>query len=134
MVQALMVNDLQVAFPALTGAVSQIKAGKVKVLAVTSKQRMIELPDVPTVVEAGYPQLLGTNWWVMAAPRGTPSPVIERMARELRIVLNDAEAKKRFSDLGHSAVPMSPQETSNFLRSESARYKDLVERGGIKAE
>jgi tripartite-type tricarboxylate transporter receptor subunit TctC len=134
MMQALMTNDLQVAFPALTGAISQIKSGKVKVLAVTAKQRMSELPDVPTVVEAGFPQLLGTNWWVMAAPRGVPRPIIERMAQELRAALTEPEAKKRFADLGHSPQPMTPSETTAFLRAESARYKELVERGNIKAE
>ncbi|MFM9968080.1 MAG: Bug family tripartite tricarboxylate transporter substrate binding protein [Burkholderiales bacterium] len=134
MVQALMVNDLQVAFPALTGAVSQIRAGKVKVLAVMARQRMAELPDVPTTVEAGFPQLVGTNWWALSAPRGTARAIIDRMAQDLRVILLEPETKKRFSDLGHSPMPMTPADTTAFLKTESARYKELVERGSIKAE
>src|SRR2546427_7192 len=80
MVQALLAGDIQVAFPTLTGIIGPVKAGKLRVLAVMARQRMAELPDVPTTLEAGFPQLVGGNWWVLAAPRGTNSRIIERLA------------------------------------------------------
>src|SRR5258708_13104409 len=84
MVQALLAGDIQVAFPTLTGIIGPVKAGRLKLLAVMARERMAELPDVPTTVEAGFPQLVGGNWWVLAAPRGTNSRIIKPLAAEFR--------------------------------------------------
>jgi tripartite-type tricarboxylate transporter receptor subunit TctC len=99
-----------------------------------ARERMAELPDIPTTVEAGFPQLVGGNWWVLAAPRGTNSRIIERLAAEFRRVLADPVVRKRVSDFGHVAIGLAPAETAGFLKSESARYKSIVELGGIKPE
>jgi tripartite-type tricarboxylate transporter receptor subunit TctC len=134
MVQALLANDIQVAFPTLTGIIGPVKAGRLKVLAVMARQRMPELPDIPTTVEAGFPQLVGGNWWVLAAPRGTNPRIIERLAAEFRAALADPGVRKRIGDLGHVPIGLAPAETAAFLKSESARYKSIVELGGIKPE
>jgi tripartite-type tricarboxylate transporter receptor subunit TctC len=134
MVQALLAGDIQMAFPTWTGIIGPVKAGKLRVLAVMARERMAELPDVPTTVEAGFPQLVGGNWWVLAAPHGTSSRVIERLAADFRRVLADAAVRKRIGELGHVPIGLAPAETAAFLKSESARYKSIVERGGIKAE
>jgi tripartite-type tricarboxylate transporter receptor subunit TctC len=134
MVQALLAGDIQMAFPTLTGIIGPVKAGKLRVLAVMARERMAELPDVPTTVEAGFPQLVGGNWWVLAAPHGTSPKIIERLATDFRRVLADAAVRKRIGALGHVPIGLAPAETAAFLKSESARYKSIVERGGIKAE
>jgi tripartite-type tricarboxylate transporter receptor subunit TctC len=134
MVQALLAGDIQVAFPTLTGIIGPVKAGRLRVLAVMARQRMAELPDIPTTVEAGFPQLVGGNWWVLAAPRGTNSRIIERLAAEFRTALAEPGVRKRVSDFGHVAIGLAPAETAGFLKSESARYKSIVELGGIKPE
>jgi len=134
MVQALLAGDIQMAFPTWTGIIGPVKAGKLKVLAVMSRERMAELPDVPTTVEAGFPQLVGGNWWVLSAPRGTSPRILSRLADEFRKVLADAAIRKRIGELGHVPIGLPPAETAAFLRSESARYKSIVERGGIKPE
>jgi tripartite-type tricarboxylate transporter receptor subunit TctC len=134
MVQALLAGDIQMAFPTWTGIIGPVKAGKLRVLAVMSRERMAELPDVPTTVEAGFPQLVGGNWWVLSAPRGTSPRILSRLADEFRKVLADAAVRKRIGELGHVPIGLPPVETAAFLRSESARYKSIVERGGIKPE
>lgn len=134
MVQALLADDIQVAFPTLTGIIGPVKAGKLKVLAVMARERMAELPEIPTTIEAGFPQLVGGNWWVLAAPHGTNSRIIERLAAEFRGAITDASVRKRLGDLGHVSVGLAPAETAVFLKSESARYKSIVELGGIKPE
>jgi tripartite-type tricarboxylate transporter receptor subunit TctC len=134
MVQALLAGDIQVAFPTLTGIIGPVRAGKLKVLAVMAHQRMTELPDVPTTAEAGFPQLVGGNWWVLAAPRGTNSRIIERLAAEFQTALAEPSVRKRVSDFGHVAIGLAPAETAAFLKAESARYKSIVELGGIKPE
>ena len=134
MVQALLAGDIQMAFPTWTGIIGPVKAGKLRVLAVMSRERMAELPDVPTTVEAGYPQLVGGNWWVLSAPHGTSPRILSRLADEFRRVLADAAIRKRIGELGHLPIGLTPAETAAFLKSESARYKSIVERGGIKPE
>ena len=134
MVQALLAGDIQMAFPTWTGIIGPVKAGKLRVLAVMSRERMAELPDVPTTVEAGFPQLVGGNWWVLSAPRGTSPRILSRLADEFRKVLADAAVRKRIGELGHVPIGLPPAETAAFLKSESARYKSIVERGGIKPE
>lgn len=134
MVQGLLAGDIQVAFPTWTGIIGPVKAGKLRVLAVMARERMAELPDIPTTVEAGFPQLVGGNWWVLAAPRGTSPRIVERLSAEFRKVLADTAVRKRIGELGHVPIGLGPAETASFLRSESARYKTIVERGGIKPE
>ena len=134
MVQGLLAGDIQMAFPTWTGIIGPVKAGKLRVLAVMARERMAELPDVPTTVEAGFPQLVGGNWWVLAAPRGTSPRIIERLAADFRKILGEAAVRKRIRELGHVPLGLPPAETAAFLKSESARYKSIVERGGIKPE
>jgi tripartite-type tricarboxylate transporter receptor subunit TctC len=134
MVQALLAGDIQMAFPTWTGIIGPVRAGKLRVLAVMARERMPELPDVPTTVEAGFPQLVGGNWWVLSAPRGTNPRIAERLAADFRKVLSDPAVRKRIGELGHVPIGLAPAETAAFLKSESARYKAIVERGGIKPE
>jgi tripartite-type tricarboxylate transporter receptor subunit TctC len=134
MITALLSGDIQVTFASMTAVLPQLKAGKLRALAVMGRNRQPELPDLPTAVEAGFPQLVMSNWWVVAGPKGTPQRAIDRMSAELRYALNDADVKKRFSDVGHIPVGMTPSETASFLKSESARYKGIVEAGHITLE
>ena len=134
MMQALMANDIQVVFPTLGTAIGAIKGGKVRVLAVTAKQRLPELPEVPTSAEAGFPEMLAGNWWVISAPRGIESRIVERLETEVRAALDDPAIRKRIIELGHVPVGLTPAETVAFLKSESARFKGIVERGGIKPD
>jgi tripartite-type tricarboxylate transporter receptor subunit TctC len=134
MVQALLAGDIQMAFPTWTGIIGPVRAGKLKVLAVMARERMTELPDVPTTIDAGFPQLVGGNWWALAAPHGTSPRIIERLAADFRKVLADSAVRKRIGELGHVPIGLGPAETAAFLKSESLRYKSIVERGGIRPE
>ncbi|HUL93725.1 MAG TPA: tripartite tricarboxylate transporter substrate binding protein [Burkholderiales bacterium] len=134
MVQGLLAGDIQMAFPTWTGIIGPVKAGKLRVLAVLARERMAELPDVPTTLEAGFPQLVGGNWWVLAAPRGTNPRIIERLGADFRKALADAAVRRRIGELGHVPIGLSPADTAAFLKSESGRYKSIVERGGIRPE
>jgi len=134
MISAMLAGDVQVAFPTLTGIIGQLKAGKLRAVAVLSGQRMAELPDVPTSAESGFPQFTGSNWWVLAVPRGTSPRIIDRLAAEFKTTLSDPEVRKRIAGLGHVPIGLSPAETAAYLKAESSRYKSIVEIGKITAE
>ena len=70
-------------------------------------------------------------WWAMAAPRGTPARIIDRLAADLRAVLSEPEVRKRIAGLGHTTVGMTPAETAAFIKAESARYREIIEKGKI---
>lgn len=134
MVQAMLAGDVQMAFPTLTPVLGQLKAGKLRALAVLSKQRLPELPDVPSAVEAGFPDFIYGNWWVLSAPKGTDPAVINRLSAEIRTLLADPAIRAKFAEIGHLPMGLGPAETTAFIRAESAKYKTLIERTGIKIE
>ncbi len=131
MVQALLAGDVQVTFASMTALLPQIKAGKLRPLAVMGRNRQAEFPDLPTTVEAGFPQLVMSNWWVLAAPKGTPPSIVSRLSSEARAALSAPEVRKKISEFGHNPVGSTPAETAAFVRSESARYKAIIEQGKI---
>jgi tripartite-type tricarboxylate transporter receptor subunit TctC len=134
LVLAMLSGDVHISTFSLTAVAGQLKAGKLRALAITSRQRMAEIPDVPTTAEAGFPQYSGTNWWVVAAPRGTSPRIIDRLWSEFRTALAEPEVRKRIAETGHVPIPQGPAETVAFLKSESARYRKIVEDGNITAQ
>jgi len=134
MVQALMANDIQLTFPTLTTVLGALRSSRLRVLAVMARSRLPELPDVPTSAEAGFPELVFGNWWALAAPRGTDARILDRLSAELTAALADPAVKKRIVDAGHVPVGIGRGEALAFMRSESARYKAIVDTGRIKPE
>ncbi|HSV82733.1 MAG TPA: tripartite tricarboxylate transporter substrate binding protein [Ramlibacter sp.] len=134
MVQAMLASDVQLAFPTLTPVAGQLKAGKLHALAVLARQRLPELPNVPTAAEAGFPDLVFGNWWVLAAPKGTDPAIVNRLASEIRQQLADPAIKARLAELGHVPLAYGPAETAAFVRAESTKYRTLIERTGIRLD
>ncbi len=131
---AMLSGDVHVSTYSLTAVSGFLKAGKMRALAVTSAQRMAEIPDVPTTAEAGSPQYSGTNWWVIAFPHGASPRIVDRLWAEFRTALAEPDVRKRIAETGHVPTPKGPAETVAFLKSESARYKKIVEDGNITAQ
>ena len=134
MVQSMLAGDVQVAFPTLTPVLGQLKAGRLRALAVLARQRLPELPDVPSVVEAGFPDLVFGNWWMLAAPKGTDAAVVARLGAEVRQLLADPAIQAKFAEIGHVPLIMGPAESAAFVRAEAAKFKTLIERTGIRIE
>lgn len=134
LVLAMMADEVQLAFPTLTPVATQLRAGKLKAIAVMGKERIAELPNVPTAAEAGFPDMLFGNWWVLAAPAGTDPKIVAKLSAEVRAALAEPAAKAKLAEAGHVAMNMNSAEIAVFLRSESIRYKTLIERNGIKLE
>ncbi|HSW19757.1 MAG TPA: tripartite tricarboxylate transporter substrate binding protein [Ramlibacter sp.] len=134
LVQALLANDVQLAFPTLSPVLGNLQAGNLVALAVMDTKRLPELPNVPTALEAGYPGLLFSNWWVLAAPKGTDSKVTARLAAEIKTALTDPTVRAKLAELGHQPMDLALQDAADFIKAESARYKSLIDRTGIKLD
>jgi len=110
----------------------QVRGGTVRALAVLGRQRSPFLPDVPTLAEAaGVPSFDVASWNALAAPAGTPRPIIERLARETQAVLATDALKKQLADLSVQARSSTPQELAALLDSEIKRWGDVIARAGI---
>ena len=130
----LMTNRVQVFFSSASAAMPQIKGGKLKALAVTTRDRMNSLPNVPTVAESGLAGFSYSLWGGLFAPAGTPAAVIERLNREVNTILALPELKARL-EADNVAVPKnSPKEFEAYVRAESAKFERLVKDADIKAE
>jgi tripartite-type tricarboxylate transporter receptor subunit TctC len=134
LLQALLGGDVQLAFPTLSPVQEHLKAGKLIALAVLSPQRLAELPNVPTAAEAGFPELVFGNWWVLSAPKGTDPKVIARLAAEIKTTLADPAIRARLVEIGHTPMDLGPKETAAFIKAQAARYKSLIARTGIQLD
>lgn len=111
-----------------------VKAGKLRALVVTARERAQSLPEVPTFGESGFPQLEATNWSGLVAPAATPTPVIAQLNAALNAALRESDVLEKFKVHELVATPSTPEEFDAFLKSESARYAKVIREAGIKAE
>ena len=133
------VNDLvgghaQTAFDQLTSSLPHIKAGKLRALAVTSAKRAPELPDVPTLEEAGFPGLQAVTFTAILAPRGTPSDVVAKLNAAVNKALQTASVRDRFAANGAHVQGSTPEEFYKFLQSEQTRWSQVIKAANIKSD
>jgi tripartite-type tricarboxylate transporter receptor subunit TctC len=110
-----------------------VKAGRLRVLAALSAERVSTLPDTPTIAESGYRGFEASVWHAFVAPRGTPPAVVERLSAEVRKSLASPEVKERLAGLGAEVSAAGPDELGTLIRMERARYGKLIREAGIKA-
>jgi len=123
-----------VAFSALPAAVSLIKEGKLRGLAVTGPSRAAVLSDLPTMAEQGHPEIDGEGWFAFVAPTGTPDELVMLLYREITAALSRPDMSEKLSALGFEAVNKTPEQSAKFFRSEGERWTAVIRSAGIKAE
>ena len=122
-------------FPGFPPVMPMMKAGTVKVLAVSSSQRSEAAPDIPTVAEAtGFADFDFTLWQGFFAPRGTPADVIAKLNGEINKILRDPEVRQKLVDAGANVMPLSTGEFAAFVQAESAKYERIIRETGVKPE
>ena len=124
----------QVCFASPSPAAQQVVEGRLRGLAVTSKQRSQTLPDVPTTAEAGYPGVAGDNWQGIIVPAGTPKEIIAFLHREIVEVVKQPDIKERLGVLGFEPVANTPEEFARHAKSEFEKWAKVIKDSGIKAE
>ena len=128
----LIAGNVDVSFQNLGSITQHVKAGKMKLLAVTAASRDPSVPNVPTLAEAGVPGIEVYSWQAFAAPKGLPQNVKARLVPAVIAAIKHPEVVKRFNDIGFEVVGNTPEEFNRFLNDELARWKQVVEAGGIK--
>lgn len=111
-----------------------IQSGRLRALAVGGAQRAPMLPNVPTMAEAGLPNFDASVWWTLLAPAGTAPEVVAKLNAETRKALADAGTREKLGALGAVITPSSPQEAAAFLKSESAKWEQVIRAADIKAD
>lgn len=127
-------GQVDVLVTAAPTAIAQVKGGKARALLVTSPQRLSVLPDVPTSAQVGLKDFTATNWFGIAAPKGTPQPIIDRMHAEVVKALASPDLAKRFADQGADVGAMAPAEFQAYVRSQVVEWGKVIQSAGVQAE
>ena len=125
---------IEIYFSTLSAALRQVKAGKLRVLAVCGEKRAVELPDVPTMAEAGFPKLDVVAAYYILAPAGTPKTIVTALNREIVKAMGDKEVRERLVAAGVEPMSSTPEELNTLVKSEVARWGKIVKESGIRLE
>jgi len=121
-------------FDNLASALTQIRAGKLKALAVTTSQRTAGLPDVPTMAESGLGGFDVSTWFGIFAPAGTPAPVVAKLNETMTVALRTSEMRERLAKMGADAAPLSPAQFAELVRAELSKYEKVVKFSGARVD
>jgi len=127
-------GQAQFMFNVLPSALPQIRAGKLKALAVTGRTRAEALPDVPTMIEAGIAGYTATTWNGILVTAGTPREHVAKLNDALVRALKTPEMKEAFAKLGQSVLWSTPEEFAGFLRDETEKWRKVIQAAGLKAQ
>jgi tripartite-type tricarboxylate transporter receptor subunit TctC len=130
----LLSGNIQATFAIVPAVLPQIRAGKLKGIAVTSAQRTALAPDIPTVAEQGLPQFDATAWQGLLCPAGTPQEVLNNISSQTMKIMQLPEVRELLGKQGFEVVGSSPEEFAAFIRAESAKWSAVVKATGAKAE
>jgi tripartite-type tricarboxylate transporter receptor subunit TctC len=128
---SMMRGDSQLSMAFLGTAISYIKAGKLRALAIATPQRYPGLPDVPTFAESGMPQYHYDSWFGLLAPAGTPAPVLKKISADVAEVMKQADVKGRLDTLGALPVTATPEQFDATIRADADRYSKLLKAAGV---
>jgi tripartite-type tricarboxylate transporter receptor subunit TctC len=132
--QGLLAGDTQLMFDNLASAMSQVKAGKLRALAVTTAERSKLVSDLPTMAEAGVPGFDISTWYGLLAPAGTPPDLIAKWNADVTKILSAPEMRERLATQGAEAAPDSPADFAKFIASELVKYAKIVKASGAKVD
>jgi tripartite-type tricarboxylate transporter receptor subunit TctC len=128
----LIAGQIPVGIDVITAFVPMVKAGQIRALAVTTKTRSPLLPEVPTVVELGLPQLVAENYFGVSGPAGLPAEVTDKLSKTLATIMADPAIIKRFEELGISTVKMSTAEFGSFVAKQVADWQPAIKAADLK--
>ena len=132
--QDVLSGNVHLVFIGIPAAAPHIKAGKLRALALVAPHRSPALPEVPTVAEAGLPDFEVTTWYGILAPAGTPRNIIDRWNGELVKIMHAPELKEKLAATGTDPLTSTPEEFAAYIKSEIAKWGDVIRKAGVKAD
>jgi tripartite-type tricarboxylate transporter receptor subunit TctC len=133
-IQDLVAGHVSMMFDIVPLSRAQLAAGKVRALAVASAERLPAVPDVPTMVEAGFPELEGGPWFGLVAPAGTPRAIVDWLNRETRKVFSAHDVREQFLAQGMTLPLGTPEEYAAYIAAETKRWGEMIRRANIRIE
>ena len=133
-VTAMLQGDVHFACLPAVSVMPQVKAGKLKALAITSAERSPLLPDVPTLKESGLPDIQAAPWFAYMAPAATPPAIVQRLSAELDGALKEPEVREKLRSAYFDPVGGTPAALGQFMREEQARWRPVIERAGLQPD
>ena len=127
-------GQVSMMFSQLSSALPHVRSGKLRALGVASPKRSAVLPEVPTIAEQGFPSFEAVSWYALMVPAGTPAEVVRKLHAESARILRLPDVKEKLAGLGADPVGNAPEELAASIRSESARWAEVIRKQGIKAE
>jgi tripartite-type tricarboxylate transporter receptor subunit TctC len=121
-------------FDAVTTMAEQVKAGKVKAIATTGRQRSSVLPDVPTVHEAGVPNYEATIWLGLLAPKGTPRAIVDKLNEAVSKIASQPDVRQQWGRQGATPMVMTPAAFDKYIQDDIAKWARVIKSANIKAE
>jgi tripartite-type tricarboxylate transporter receptor subunit TctC len=130
----LLAGRITMGFTNVVNAAPLVRQGKLRAFAVSSRKRSVAAPDLPTMIERGYPDFEAVPWFGFLAPTGTPRAVVEKIYRDTVAVLAMPDVRKRFEDNGLDVIGGTPAEFANVIKTEIPYWAKIIKETGIKAE
>ena len=127
-------GHIKVAFPSVPASIQHIKSGKLLALGVTTKQRSMALPTLPTIAESGVPGFEVSGWYGIIGPAGIPRPIVARLNGELTRILKDTAVREMLSREGADPAPSTPEEFARIIAEDIVKWGKVVKAAGIKVE
>jgi tripartite-type tricarboxylate transporter receptor subunit TctC len=131
---AVLGGQTPISFGAIAPAVPLVKGGKLRAIAVTGKTRMTALPDVPTMTEAGYPEIDGETWFTVVVPAGTSKDIIARLHAAVAKAVAEPAVRERLDVLGYVPISTTPEEATARFKSDAAKWAKVIRDAGLKPE
>ena len=125
---------VQIMFDAAPSLIAHIRSGRLRVLAAASAERNRLLPEVPTFGELGYPKVAVSLWYGLLAPAGTPTPIVEKLNREVAKALGSPDVREKLLAQGAEPMPGSPDAFASFMQQEMAKWAPVVKQAGVKLD
>ena len=127
-------GNIQMLIDAPIGVMAQVRAGKIRALAMLSKNRVPGVEEVPTIVESGGPLIESSTWVMFLAPAGTPKEIVDKVSAEVSKALKDEALRKRLAEQAVIPVGATPEDTGKFLQSEIDKWKKVITTAGVKPD
>jgi len=134
LITAMIGGEVALGVDTVSSAAPQVRAGKVRALAVTGEHRVPQLPDVPTFTEAGIPEVSFVGWYALAAPARTPAPVVDTLNRAVEKIMQDPQVRKAVTDLALEPVFLPGQAFQAQIAKEVRTFGDVAKRADIKLD